>query len=61
MEILEQSFDLMFVKWVPRDKNIEANQHAQQALYKLINKKEQAIGFPITCSYFRSSYLFLLF
>lgn len=36
MEILEQSFDLMFVKWVPRDKNIEANQHAQQALYKLI-------------------------
>lgn len=36
MEILEQSFDLMFVKWVPRDKNKEANQHAQQALYKLI-------------------------
>ncbi|MCE3315758.1 ribonuclease H, partial [Staphylococcus aureus] len=33
---LEQSFDLMFVKWVPRDKNKEANQHAQQALYKLI-------------------------
>ena len=41
MEILEQSFDLMFVKWVPRDKNIEANQHAQQALYKLINKKNR--------------------
>ena len=39
MEILEQSFDLMFVKWVPRDKNIEANQHAQQALYKLIKKR----------------------
>ncbi|MEJ7324123.1 reverse transcriptase-like protein, partial [Staphylococcus epidermidis] len=36
MEILEASFDLLFVKWVPRDKNKEANQLAQQALYKLI-------------------------
>ncbi|MFW3590743.1 ribonuclease HI family protein [Staphylococcus caprae] len=35
MEILEQSFELMFVKWVPRDQNKEANQYAQQALYKL--------------------------
>lgn len=35
MEILEQSFELMFVKWVPREQNKEANQYAQQALYKL--------------------------
>ncbi|MFW3611648.1 ribonuclease HI family protein [Staphylococcus caprae] len=35
MEILEQSFKLMFVKWVPREQNKEANQYAQQTLYKL--------------------------
>ena len=40
MEILEASFDLLFVKWVPRDKNKEANQLAQQALYKLIKNKQ---------------------
>lgn len=35
MEILEQSFELMFVKWIPRESNKEANQYAQQALYKI--------------------------
>lgn len=39
MEILEQSFELLFVKWVPRDQNKEANQLAQQYLYKLSKKK----------------------
>ena len=29
----------MFVKWVPREQNKEANQMAQQALFKLIKKK----------------------
>ena len=28
------TFALMFVKWVPRAQNKEANHHAQQALYK---------------------------
>lgn len=35
IEILEQSFDLMFVRWIPRKQNKEANQLAQQTLYKL--------------------------
>lgn len=39
MQILEQSFDLMFVKWVPREQNKEANHHAQQALYQLQKKR----------------------
>lgn len=38
VEILEQSFDLMFVKWVPRGQNKEANHHAQQALYQHIKQ-----------------------
>ncbi|MBO1197845.1 ribonuclease HI family protein [Staphylococcus simiae] len=38
MSILEQSFDLMFVKWIPRDQNKEANHHAKQALYKMTKK-----------------------
>lgn len=40
LEILEQSFELLFVKWVPREQNKEANQHAQQALFKLTKKKK---------------------
>ncbi|EKU47482.1 ribonuclease HI family protein [Staphylococcus massiliensis] len=32
---LEHEFDLVFVKWVPRDQNKEANQLAQQALRKM--------------------------
>ena len=39
LEILEKSFELVFVKWVPREQNKEANQMAQQALFKLIKKK----------------------
>ena len=39
MEILEQSFDLMFVKWVPRDKNIEETSMHNKLLYKLIIKR----------------------
>jgi ribonuclease HI len=31
---LANKFELMFVKWVPRNQNKEANHHAQQALYK---------------------------
>ncbi|EHJ06766.1 ribonuclease HI family protein [Staphylococcus simiae] len=38
MSILEQSFDLMFIKWIPRDQNKEANHHAKQALYKMTKK-----------------------
>ncbi|MGA4513689.1 ribonuclease HI family protein [Staphylococcus caledonicus] len=38
MEILEHSFELLFVKWVPRDQNKEANQLAQQFLYKITKK-----------------------
>lgn len=38
MEILEQSFELMFIKWIPRDQNKEANQIAQQYLYKIMKK-----------------------
>lgn len=30
---LANNFDLMFVKWVPRNQNKEANHYAQQALY----------------------------
>ncbi|WFO02356.2 hypothetical protein PEC69_07210 [Staphylococcus aureus] len=40
LEIFEQDFDLLFVKWIPREQNKEANQHAQQALYKLIKKNK---------------------
>lgn len=40
LEIFEQDFDLLFVKWVPREQNKEANQYAQQALYKLIKKNK---------------------
>ncbi|WP_053018312.1 ribonuclease HI family protein [Staphylococcus haemolyticus] len=39
LEILEKSFELVFVKWVPREQNKEANQMAQQALFKLTKKK----------------------
>ncbi|MBE7317970.1 ribonuclease HI family protein [Staphylococcus epidermidis] len=38
IEILEQSFDLMFVRWIPRKQNKEANQLAQQTLYKLTSQ-----------------------
>lgn len=38
IKILEQSFELMFVKWLPRNQNKEANQLAQQALYQLTKK-----------------------
>ena len=37
IEILEQSFDLMFVRWIPRKQN-KANQLAQQTLYKLTSQ-----------------------
>ncbi|CDR19513.1 ribonuclease HI family protein [Staphylococcus argenteus] len=40
LEIFEQDFDLLFIKWVPREQNKEANQYAQQALYKLIKKNK---------------------
>ncbi|MGV3097061.1 MULTISPECIES: ribonuclease HI family protein [Staphylococcus] len=40
LEILEQSFDLLFVKWIPREQNKEANQIAQQTLFKLTKKKK---------------------
>ncbi|HHA6866457.1 TPA: ribonuclease HI family protein [Staphylococcus aureus] len=40
IEIFEKDFDLLFVKWIPREQNKEANQHAQQALYKLIKKNK---------------------
>lgn len=38
---MEHEFDLLFVKWIPRVQNKEANHHAQNALYKLTkgNKK----------------------
>ena len=32
---LESYFDLLFVKWVPRNQNKEANHHAKNALYKI--------------------------
>lgn len=35
MKILEQSFDLMFIKWIPRDQNKEANHHAKLTLYSM--------------------------
>ena len=54
MEIFEQDFDLLFVKWIPREQNKEANQHAQQALYKLIKRTNKgaptdiiSIGAPL--------------
>ena len=34
IQALETNFDLLFVRWVPRNQNKEANHHAQQALYK---------------------------
>ncbi|WP_415425544.1 ribonuclease HI family protein [Staphylococcus borealis] len=40
LEILEESFDLLFVKWIPREQNKEANQIAQQTLFKLTKKKK---------------------
>ncbi|ATH62639.1 ribonuclease HI family protein [Staphylococcus pasteuri] len=39
LELLERDFELLFVKWVPREQNKEANQHAQQALFKLLKRK----------------------
>ncbi|MDN8804273.1 ribonuclease H, partial [Staphylococcus aureus] len=33
-------FDLICVTWIPREQNTEANQHAQQAVYKLIKKNK---------------------
>lgn len=38
IETFEKDFDLLFVKWIPREQNKEANQYAQQALYKLVKK-----------------------
>ncbi|WP_436861662.1 ribonuclease HI family protein [Staphylococcus caeli] len=38
---LEQQFDLLFVRWIPRNQNKEANHHAKNALYRITksNKK----------------------
>ncbi|MDT3918227.1 ribonuclease H, partial [Staphylococcus saprophyticus] len=38
---LEQKFELLFVRWVPRNQNKEANHHAKQSLYQITkhNKK----------------------
>ncbi|WP_210618954.1 ribonuclease HI family protein [Mammaliicoccus lentus] len=37
---LESKFDLVFVKWIPRAKNKEANQLAQTALRKHLKKSK---------------------
>lgn len=37
---LERAFDLIFVKWIPRSQNKEANQLAQQALRKKLKSKK---------------------
>ena len=34
-------FELMFVKWVPRAQNKEANHYAQQALYKMVTQSKR--------------------
>ena len=34
-------FELMFVKWVPRAQNKEANHYAQQALYKMVMQSKR--------------------
>ncbi|HCW36570.1 MAG TPA: ribonuclease H, partial [Staphylococcus sp.] len=36
---LERQFDLIFVKWIPRSQNKEANQLAQTALRKQLKHK----------------------
>ncbi|MDU0461633.1 ribonuclease HI family protein [Staphylococcus ureilyticus] len=38
---LESYFDLLFVKWVPRNQNKEANHHAKNALYKITKTSEK--------------------
>ncbi|MBF7017111.1 ribonuclease HI family protein [Staphylococcus durrellii] len=38
---LSDNFALMFVKWVPRNQNKEANHYAQQALYKYTQQKKK--------------------
>lgn len=38
---LADAFELMFVKWVPRNQNKEANHYAQQALYKNTQQKRK--------------------
>lgn len=42
IQALEINFDLLFVRWVPRNQNKEANHHAKNALYKITqtNKKK---------------------
>ena len=42
IQALEKNFDLLFVRWVPRNQNKEANHHAKNALYKITqtNKKK---------------------
>ena len=40
VKILEPSFDLLFVKWIPREQNKQANHHAKQALYQYIKNKD---------------------
>lgn len=40
VKILEPSFDLLFVKWIPREQNKEANHHAKQTLYQYIKNKD---------------------
>lgn len=37
---LEQQFDLLFVRWIPRNQNKEANHHAKNALYKITKNKK---------------------
>ncbi|PHK49204.1 ribonuclease HI family protein [Staphylococcus edaphicus] len=38
---LEQKFDLLFVRWVPRSQNKEANHHAKNTLYKIIKHSKK--------------------
>ncbi|MDN6569426.1 MAG: ribonuclease HI family protein [Staphylococcus equorum] len=37
---LEQQFDLLFVRWIPRNQNKEANHHAKNALFKITKNKK---------------------
>ncbi|NWK83688.1 ribonuclease HI family protein [Staphylococcus sp. GSSP0090] len=38
---LEQNFELLFVRWIPRNQNKEANHHAKQTLYQLTKQSKK--------------------
>lgn len=38
---LEQHFELFFVRWVPRNRNKEANHHAKNELYKITKQNKK--------------------